>query len=254
MKQFSFFLILILSDFLCVRGQNYPFEITGPEQYGFNIIPTDEVIPIDTTLSVCKIRGQLKLTNRTGSTILLIECSASRYKTLFNPSHFDRLEVPPDSSIFISYKRTDYTHIRKPINMYSDEDTLKKAFIKIYILALIKDEKTEQYTSIIESIPYEFIFKKAYLKKIFNNGKSFDSSVINSNDMQIGSGGDYLSNEIFYRISRARENAGSTVKTGHFHLANTHPNSILSSSIVPFSTPEIINETENAIIRCLTSI
>lgn len=34
-----------------------------------------------------------------------------------------------------------------------------------------------------------------------------------------GSGGDYLSNEIFYRIAHVRNaNAGTTVKTGHFHI------------------------------------
>ena len=35
-----------------------------------------------------------------------------------------------------------------------------------------------------------------------------------------GSGGNYLSNEIFYRIARVRDENFSNIKTGHIHIAN----------------------------------
>ena len=80
---------------------------------------------------------------------------------------------------------------------------------------------------------------------------SFNISEITRNSYE-GSGGNYLSNEIFYRIARARTNANSSVRTGHFHLANTNPDlSEAPSTIAPFTLSQIITETENAIIRCL---
>lgn len=42
--------------------------------------------------------------------------------------------------------------------------------------------------------------------------------MIHEKDKIIGSGGDYLSNEIFYRVSLLREQYNSTLKTGHLHL------------------------------------
>lgn len=61
-----------------------------------------------------------------------------------------------------------------------------------------------------------------------------------------GSGGDYLSNEIFYRIARARENINTNMKTGHYHLANPDtPNWTLN---------KVILETEDAIRRSLAGI
>ena len=80
------------------------------------------------------------------------------------------------------------------------------------------------------------------------NTDSFNITEIVGNSKE-GSGGSYLSNEVFYRIARARTNASSNVKTGHFHLAN--PNGTTPSTIAPFSLNQIITETENAIIRCL---
>lgn len=60
-----------------------------------------------------------------------------------------------------------------------------------------------------------------------------------------GSGGNYLSNEIFYRVARAR--GTNSVKTGHFHVAE--PN--IGSN--PFTAIDIINEVKNAIKRCLSN-
>lgn len=80
------------------------------------------------------------------------------------------------------------------------------------------------------------------------NSDSFNISEIQGSSKD-GSGGSYLSNEIFYRIARVRENAGSSIMTGHFHLAN--PDGSPPISITPFSLNEIITETKNSIIRCL---
>jgi pyrrolidone-carboxylate peptidase len=68
-----------------------------------------------------------------------------------------------------------------------------------------------------------------------------------------GSGGSYLSNEIFYRVARLRDSLSSTVKTGHFHLANTSPSEI-PNNIQPFTMIEIINESQNAITRSINNI
>ncbi len=51
------------------------------------------------------------------------------------------------------------------------------------------------------------------------NVDSFSINKIIENSID-GSGGDYLSNEIFYRIAKKREDIASSVKTGHYHLAN----------------------------------
>ncbi|MDP3930227.1 MAG: hypothetical protein Q8R57_14495 [Bacteroidota bacterium] len=88
------------------------------------------------------------------------------------------------------------------------------------------------------------------------NTDSFLISEI-SGKSEEGSGSNYLSNEIFYRVARIREKTGniSSVKTGHFHLPNPSSGNIPSdSSIVPFTIVEIIEETKNAIIRCLSDI
>lgn len=71
--------------------------------------------------------------------------------------------------------------------------------------------------------------------------------------LKSGSGGSYLSNEIFYRVARLRDLLLSTVKTGHFHLANPLPSNI-PNGIQPFTIVEIINETKNAITRTINNI
>jgi pyrrolidone-carboxylate peptidase len=105
---------------------------------------------------------------------------------------------------------------------------------------------------------------------------AIDTNITNTNaisqlsvtDIVQGSGGDYLSNEIFYRIARVRENTTSNVKTGHYHLANPqgelpigiinrHPsivNTITPSSYSTFTLIEILDEVKNALKRCLNAI
>ena len=62
-----------------------------------------------------------------------------------------------------------------------------------------------------------------------------------------GSGGDYLSNEIFYRIARVRDKNFSNIKTGHIHIANSNPREdenipkLLGSTIL-FDREEITEE------------
>ena len=83
------------------------------------------------------------------------------------------------------------------------------------------------------------------------NTNSFLISEITGSSIA-GSGSHYLSNEIFYRIARARDKFNSSVKTGHFHLANQNPDlSKTPKTITPFTLSQIITETENAIKRCL---
>lgn len=106
--------------------------------------------------------------------------------------------------------------------------------------------------------------------------KSINSNIIDSNsksqisitDIQDGSGGSYLSNEIFYRIARVRENNNSTVKTGHYHLANPNDelpksikdrnpdieNTITPSTYIKFTLSQILNEVQNSIKRCIDAL
>lgn len=37
--------------------------------------------------------------------------------------------------------------------------------------------------------------------------------------MTVGSGGNYLSNEIFYRVSKIRKEKNPTLPSGHFHVS-----------------------------------
>lgn len=61
-----------------------------------------------------------------------------------------------------------------------------------------------------------------------------------------GPGGSYLSNEIFYRIARRRDQLSSGVKTGHFHIPNpTHAGK---------SKAEILTIVSNAISRALQGL
>jgi len=65
-------------------------------------------------------------------------------------------------------------------------------------------------------------------------------------DVSAGSGGNYLSNEIFYRTAYLREKAGNTTKTGHFHIPSTEKSRI--------GIDEIINEVRELIGRGLKAL
>jgi pyrrolidone-carboxylate peptidase len=63
-----------------------------------------------------------------------------------------------------------------------------------------------------------------------------------------GSGGSYLSNEIFYRVSRLREALASTTQTGHLHIPD-------KTYALPVKTDaQIIQVVRNAIQRSLTAL
>ena len=87
-------------------------------------------------------------------------------------------------------------------------------------------------------------------------------------NITVGSGGNYLSNEIFYRIAKARENAHSNVKTGHYHIANSNgkiPYNIEQKygqqllSVIPkpyptYTNEQLIEEVTNMIERALNGL
>lgn len=77
------------------------------------------------------------------------------------------------------------------------------------------------------------------------NINGFPFSEITENSVE-GSGSNYLSNEIFYRIARKRENTGSIVKTGHYHIAN--------QNTTGWNLVSVLQEVEDAIIRSLSGL
>lgn len=77
------------------------------------------------------------------------------------------------------------------------------------------------------------------------NVDSFSINEIIENSID-GSGGAYLSNEIFYRVSRVREVLNSNVKTGHYHIAK--------ATSGYYTMQDSLNEVENTIKRSLSGI
>jgi len=83
---------------------------------------------------------------------------------------------------------------------------------------------------------FQLFYQRRFFDQSFKSSGRYQKSPpdggpnVNSNDFTItpnstesseyGSGGTYLSNEVFYRIARCRENHSSSVKTGHYHIAN----------------------------------
>jgi pyrrolidone-carboxylate peptidase len=77
-------------------------------------------------------------------------------------------------------------------------------------------------------------------------------------DAEEGSGADYLSNEIFYRVARSRENKSSNVKTGHYHVANDNPSNIPipppPHNIKAYNLNQIVDEVKGAVERALVAL
>jgi len=69
-----------------------------------------------------------------------------------------------------------------------------------------------------------------------------------------GSGGAYLSNEVMYRISRAREEYNSSVKTGHLHLPNISKPENVPSTVIKYTLSEAIEDIKTMIINSIKSI
>lgn len=78
------------------------------------------------------------------------------------------------------------------------------------------------------------------------NTNSFSSSGITKSDIEIGSGGDYLSNEIFYRVGQKRNEINANKFTGHIHIPGTE-----YSGLTIIQTIETIKEM---IKSCLGSL
>ena len=81
----------------------------------------------------------------------------------------------------------------------------------------------------------------------------FKTGELNGKISEEGSGGNYLSNEIFYRIARQRERykKNIVIKTGHLHVPNLEPDIPNDVFVRPYTMNEIIEETTEAIKRCL---
>lgn len=71
------------------------------------------------------------------------------------------------------------------------------------------------------------------INQLNSNVNSYPKDIIIGKSSK-GSGGNYLSNEIFYRVARLRTNLLSSVKTGHFHVGN--PNQQPTTSVVDLKT------------------
>ena len=66
-----------------------------------------------------------------------------------------------------------------------------------------------------------------------------------------GSGGDYLSNEIFYRISRLRTKLNPSLATGHLHVSKIQSG---KNDIEYSDTDTLINKVKNVIEISLSSL
>ena len=100
----------------------------------------------------------------------------------------------------------------------------------------------------------------------FTSLKSLNSFNKNENCIDItpegksirGSGGNYLSNEIFYRIARVRDKNFSNIKTGHIHIANSKEDAyipdLLKITIRLFDREEIIEEIKKNVRKMFHKI
>ena len=68
-----------------------------------------------------------------------------------------------------------------------------------------------------------------------------------------GPGGNYLSNEIFYRVSKLRKKLKPTLHTGHFHLAKLQDEQSKEDFSID-KTKNLINNVKTAIIEGITGL
>jgi hypothetical protein len=67
-----------------------------------------------------------------------------------------------------------------------------------------------------------------------------------------GPGGNYLSNEIFYRVARLRELLRPTLSTGHFHIAQLQDKG--KPDFSPTETKDLLYIVKNAIARGVNAL
>jgi hypothetical protein len=98
----------------------------------------------------------------------------------------------------------------------------------------VSDDSPE---TIPTTLPESFTKGKSraiYWNEYYKKGKRFYS----------GPGGDYLSNEIFYRVAKLRENFKSDIKTGHFHIAMIQK---YREDLIPTKIEELIRIVTNTL-------
>lgn len=69
-----------------------------------------------------------------------------------------------------------------------------------------------------------------------------------------GPGGDYLSNEIFYRVARLREQIRPTLPTGHFHIAQLQDKANGKPDFSPSETKDLLDIVKQAITRGVNAL
>ena len=127
------------------------------------------------------------------------------------------------------------------------------------------DQSYESTTGVEKSVPKK-ILDILGEKTILDEEDIIVANIHNKNENCIditpegksirGSGGNYLSNEIFYRIARVRDKNFSNIKTGHIHIANPKEDAyipdLLKITIRLFDREEIIEEIKKMLERCFT--
>jgi hypothetical protein len=69
---------------------------------------------------------------------------------------------------------------------------------------------------------------------------------------ELSFGGNYLSNEIFYRVARLRELLRPTLSTGHFHIAQLQDKE--KPNFSPTETKDLLDIVKNAIARGVNAL
>jgi len=78
------------------------------------------------------------------------------------------------------------------------------------------NSKAEFYGKYFETEKDE---EKYYKNRDFSKQKKSDTSNFPKTKIYSGPGGNYLSNEIFYRVAKLRSEMKPNLKTGHFHIS-----------------------------------
>lgn len=110
--------------------------------------------------------------------------------------------------------------------------------------------KTTLPNSFINSlvIKYSTYFKSIldYKSRNAQDGNILSEIPIEGEQMFYGPGGNYLSNEIFYRVARMREELNPTLQSGHFHIAKLQ-NENINEEFNAANTLQLINIVKDAI-------